>query len=162
MTPSLLVATAVADTLVAGLIFPEFGMGGVLGCTLFDHDCGFLSEGQQEEDYGSLCYYQRLAYFSWLLIRASMLLVLVAHRVKSGREFFAYGKTSAPWRSCYGSLNSFVKGSEGRSYRVQLTCPLLPCQLPVELLDTPRVEEAKVEVSYRLSKTVLRIYLVPS
>lgn len=62
----------------------------------------------------------------------------------------------------YGSLNSFVKGSEGRSYRVQLTCPLLPCQLPVELLDTPRVEEAKVEVSYRLSKTVLRIYLVPS
>lgn len=86
MTPSLLVATAVADTLVAGLIFPEFGMGGVLGCTLFDHDCGFLSEGQQEDDYGSLCYYQRLAYFSWLLIRASMLLVLVAHRVKSGRS----------------------------------------------------------------------------
>lgn len=41
MTSSLLVATAIVAMLVYGLeVVPDLGVGGVLGCSLFDHDCG--------------------------------------------------------------------------------------------------------------------------
>ena len=65
MTTSLFVSTAVADLLVAGLRFAIFSMRGVLGCSLFDHDCGFLTTGQQEGDYGGLIYSEGIAYFLW-------------------------------------------------------------------------------------------------
>ena len=40
VTSSLLVATAVVDMLVAELGIPDFRVGGVLGCSFFDHVCG--------------------------------------------------------------------------------------------------------------------------
>ena len=42
VSSSLLIATAVVDVLVLGFEVPDFGVGDVLGCSLFDHGYDFL------------------------------------------------------------------------------------------------------------------------